>query len=128
GRKRDALNAARRAYEFDPENNLYGRNLIGTLRAATNIDEELKLYARLSTTAPSQVLEIGYGAALIRAGHFREAVEKLSEPAKTDLANANLVGLLATAQRRAGQRAAAAETLKAGIAGVDANARLNLIL
>lgn len=128
GRKREALDAARRAYEYNPENNNYGRNLISTLRATTKIDEELKLYARLSKTAPSPVLEIGYGATLIRAGRYQEAAEKLSEQVKSESANGSLIGLLATAQRRAGQRAAAAETLKTGLARVEANARTSLML
>ena len=128
GRKREALDAARRAYEFDPENNEYGRNLIGTLRAALKSDEELKQYARLTKTAPSAALEIGYASALIRAGRYTEAIEKLRERAKGDAANASLITLLATAQRRAGQRAAAAETLKAGLARVEAQARPGLLL
>jgi tetratricopeptide (TPR) repeat protein len=128
GRKREALDAARRAYEFDPENNEYGRNLISTIRAANKIDEELKLYARLSKTAPSVTLEIGYGTALLRAGRYAEAVEKLRERAKGENANSSLIALLATAQRRAGQRAAAVETLKAGLARAEANARPSLLL
>ncbi len=128
GRNREALDAARRAYEFDPENNDYGRNLISAIRAANKIDEELKLYARLSKTAPSATLEIGYGTALLRAGKYAEAIEKLRERAKGENANASLIGLLATAQRRAGQRAAAVETLKAGLARAEANARPSLLL
>ena len=128
GRKREALDAARRAYEFDPENNEYGRNLISTIRAANKIDDELKLYARLSKTAPSITLEIGYGTALLRAGKYAEAIEKLRERAKSENANTSLIALLATAQRRAGQRAAAVETLKAGLTRAEANARPSLLL
>lgn len=128
GRKREALDAARRAYEFDPENSDYGRNLISTIRAANRIDEELKLYARLSKTAPSATLEIGYGTALLRAGKYAEAIEKLRERAKGENANASLIALLATAQRRAGQRTTAVETLKAGLMRAEANARTSLLL
>lgn len=128
GRKREALDAARRAYEFNPENNDYGRNLISAIRAANKIDDELKLYARLSKTAPSVTLEIGYGTALLRAGRYAEAVEKLRERAKGENANTSLIALLATAQRRAGQRAAAVETLKAGLTRAEANTRPSLLL
>jgi tetratricopeptide (TPR) repeat protein len=128
GRRREALDAARRAYEFDPENNEFARNLIRTLRAATTIKEELKLYARLTKTAPSPALEIGYGSALIRAGRYAEAVEKLQESAQSETANNSLISLLATAQRRAGQRAAAAETLKSALARAEAKSRTSLIL
>lgn len=128
GRKREALDAARRAYEFDPENNEYGRHLISAIRATNKIDEELKLYARLSKTAPSATLEIGYGTALLRAGRYTDAIEKLRERAKGENANASLIALLATAQRRAGQRPTAVETLKAGLARAEANARPSLLL
>jgi tetratricopeptide (TPR) repeat protein len=128
GRHRDALDAARRAYEFDPENSEFGRNLIGILRSAATISEELKLYARLSVTAPSPALEIGYSSALIRAGRYDEAIEKLQEQAKGTAASNSLIGLLATAQRRAGQRAAAAETLKSALARSDTKSRTSLLL
>ncbi|MBI3426292.1 MAG: tetratricopeptide repeat protein [Acidobacteria bacterium] len=127
-RNREALDAARRAYEFDPENNEYGRNLILAIRAANKIGEELKLYARLSKTAPSAALEIGYATALIRAGKYAEAVEKLRERVKGENANTSLIELLATAQRRGGQRAAAADTLKAGLTRAEANARPGFML
>lgn len=128
GRSRDSLEAARRAYEFDPENNEYGSNLISTLQRTTRIEEELKFYARLSRTTPSLTLDIGYGTALIRAGKYAEAIERLRAPANAANANASLIALLATAQRRAGQRAEAAETLKTALGRVDAKTRPSLLL
>lgn len=128
GRPREALDAARRAYEFDPENREFGRNLVNTLRAATSSKEELKLYGRLTKTAPSPALEIGYGAALIRGGRYAEAVEKLQEHAKGDNANTRLISLLATAQRRSGRRVAAVETYKTALAHADTRGRTALTL
>jgi tetratricopeptide (TPR) repeat protein len=128
GKNQQAVMAARRAYEAEPESNAYARNLISVLRMAGSGEDELETYARLAKTANSPALQIGYGSALVRAGRYAEAVEKLSAYLKSDPANSSAVGLLAIAQRRANQRAEAVETLKAGIARVAPDARLNLTL
>src|SRR5262245_50332698 len=47
GKNREAMLAARRAYESDPESNDYARNLIGVLRVAGTSAEELGVYRRL---------------------------------------------------------------------------------
>lgn len=128
GKHPQALTAARRAYEADPESNSYARNLITALRMAGNSENELEIYAQIEKSANSPTLQIGYGSALVRTGRYKEAAEKLSASLKADPTSVNLVGLLAIAQRRANQRADAVETLKAGIARVEPNARLNLML
>lgn len=127
-RAADALKAARRAYELNPDSPIYARNLIGTMRQTVDIDEELRLYAHLSKTAHSPALQIGYGAALVRGGRNEEAVARLGAYVRTDAANASAVVLLAIAQRRAGSRAAAIETLKAGMTAVDPSVRASLQL
>jgi Flp pilus assembly protein TadD len=128
GKNQPAAISARRAYEADPESTSYARNLVTVLRLAGDIESELATYAQLAKTANSPALQIGYGSTLVRAGRYQEAVERLSAYAKTDPTNVSAVGLLAIAQRRANQRADAAETLKAGVARVEPNARLNLTL
>jgi tetratricopeptide (TPR) repeat protein len=128
GNNQLAINNARRAYESDPESNTYARNLIGILRAAGAPAEELRLYSQLVKTANSPALLIGYGSALVRAGHYDEAAERLLEYVKIDPSNASAVGLLALAQRRANQRPSAIETLKSGLARVDANTRIDLTM
>ncbi len=127
-KNREAIDAARKAYESNPEVNDYARNLISILRVAGTSDEEMRTYNQLAKTANSPALMIGYGSALIRARRYAEAVERLREYVKLDPANASAVGLLAMAQRRAGQRAAAAETLKTGLAKVEAGTRTDLVL
>jgi tetratricopeptide (TPR) repeat protein len=128
GRNREAISAAKRAYEANPESNDYARNLIGILRLAGVSAEELRIYSHLMKSAGSPALMIGYGSALVRAGRYAEAIEILREYVKLDPSNAAAVGLLAVAQRRANQRPAAIETLKAGIAKVEAGIRTDLIL
>ena len=71
---------------------------------------------------------IGYSSALVRAGDHAEAIKILSEYVALDPSNASAVGLLAIAQRRANQRSAAVETLKAGVSKADEGARLDLAL
>ena len=125
---REAINAARRAYEMNPDDNDYGRNLIGILRVAGTSDDEVRILGQLFKTANSPGLLLGYGSALIRAGRYAEAIERLREYARLDPANINAYGLLAIAQRRAGQRAAAAETLKTALAKAETEPRTDLIL
>ena len=128
GKNRQAVDAARRAYESDPESNTYARNLISVLRSAGEPAEELRTYAQLIKTANNPALLIGYGSALVRAGVYPEAAERLREYVKLDPTNASAVGLLAIAQRRANQRSAAVETLRSGLARVEANTRVDLTI
>lgn len=127
-KNREAVEAARQAYEANPEAGDYARNLISILRVAGTSADELRIYNQLVKTANSPALLIGYGSALIRAGRYNDAIERLREYVKQDGANASAVGLLALAQRRAGQRQAAVETLKAGQAKVEAGLRIDLVL
>jgi tetratricopeptide (TPR) repeat protein len=126
GKNQEAIDAARRAYEADPDSNSYARNLISILRVAGTSDEELRIYSQLSKFANSPALLIGYGAALVRAGRYVEAAEQLSEYLEMDPSNASVVGLLAISQRRANQRQAAIQTLQAGLARADMSARIDL--
>ncbi len=128
GRNKEAVAAARRAYESNPESNDYARNLIGILRVASESAAELRIYSHLMKSAASPVLMIGYGSALVRAGRYPEAIEILREYVQLDPSNAAAIGLLAVAERRANQRQAAIETLKAGIAKVEAGVRTDLSL
>lgn len=128
GKNREAIEAARQAYESNPEITDYARNLISILRVAATSADEMRIYSQLIKTANSPALLIGYGSALIRAGRYGEAVERLREFVKQDNTNASAVGLLAVAQRRAGQRQAAIETLKAGLAKVESGTRTDLAL
>ena len=128
GKNGEAISAARRAYESDPESNDYARNLIGILRVAGTSAEELRVYKRLMKSAASPALMVGYGSALVRAGDHAEAIKILREYVALDPSNASAVGLLAIAQRRADQRAAAIETLKAGISKADEGVRTDLAL
>ena len=127
-RNQEALVVGRRAFELDPDSPVYSRNLIALLRAANGIEAELKAYAQLTKTSDSQALQIGYAAALIRAGRYPEAISRLTGYVKSDPANASAAVLLSVAQRRAGARTGAIETLKAGIAAAEASMRLNLML
>src|SRR5262245_3411605 len=113
GKRGPAIDAAREAYEADPESKAYSRNLINILRQAASTEEELRIYSRLARTTDSPVLEIGYSAALVRAGQNAEAVERLRNYLAFDSTNGSAVRLLAVAQRRAGSRADAVNTLKA---------------
>jgi tetratricopeptide (TPR) repeat protein len=127
GKEQAALDAARRAYEFNPENGSYAGNLIGILSDVQTVEQSLKTYAQLSQTAPSAALEIGYGAALIRVARYAEAIERLRPHAAVELNNPSVIALLATAQRRSNQRPVAAETLKQAIAKLEAKQRIGLI-
>ncbi len=128
GKYAEAISAAGRAYESDPESNDYARNLIGVLRVAGTSAEELRVYRRLMKTAASPALMVGYGSALVRAGSYPEAIKILSEYVSLDASNASAVGLLAIAQRRANQRSAAIETLKTGISKADEGVRIDLAI
>jgi tetratricopeptide (TPR) repeat protein len=127
-RNREAIDAARQAYESNPEASDYARNLISILRVAGTSADEMRIYNQLVKTANSPALMAGYATALIRAGRYNDAVERLREFVQQDGANASAVGLLALAQRRAGQRVAAVETLKAGLAKVESGTRTDLAL
>ncbi|MEP7340630.1 MAG: tetratricopeptide repeat protein [Acidobacteriota bacterium] len=127
-KNREAIDAARQAYEANPEVGDYARNLISILRVAGTSADEIRTYSQLVKTANSPALLIGYGSALIRARRYGEAVERLREYVKLDPSNASAIGLLAMAQRRAGQRAAAVETLKSSLTKVEAGTRTDLIL
>jgi tetratricopeptide (TPR) repeat protein len=127
-RNQEAVKAARRAYEANPESNDYVRNLIGILRVAGTSADELRAYTQLMKSVGGPALMIGYGSALVRAGRYTEAIETLKEFAQFDPSNASAIGLLAIAQRRGGQRDAAIETLKAGISKAEAGVRTELTL
>src|SRR5262245_11922915 len=107
GKNGEAILAASRAYESNPESNDYARNLISILRVAGSSGEELRIYRRLMKSSASPALMVGYGSALVRAGDHAEAIKILSEYVALDPSNASAVGLLAIAQRRANQRSAA---------------------
>ncbi len=128
GKNREAVSAAKRAYESDPESNDYARNLISILRVAGPNAEELRIYSHLMKSSGGPALTIGYGSALVRAGRYPEAIEILNEYVKHDPSNAAAVGLLAVAERRSNKRPAAVETLKAGIAKVESGVRTDLTL
>jgi tetratricopeptide (TPR) repeat protein len=128
GKNGEAILAASRAYVSNPESNDYARNLISILRVAGASGEELRVYRRLMKSSASPALMVGYGSALVRAGDHAEAIKILSEYVALDPSNASAVGLLAIAQRRANQRSAAIETLKAGASKADEGARLDLAL
>lgn len=128
GKNAEAIVAACRAYESNPESSDYARNLISTLRVAGASDEELRVYRRLMKSSASPALMVGYGSALVRAGDYAEAIKILSAYVDLDPSNASVVGLLAVAQRRANQRSAAIETLKAGVSKADEGVRMDLAL
>lgn len=127
-KNREAIDAARRAYELNPEVSDFARNLISILRVAGNSDDEIRLYSRLYKSANSPTLLVGYGSALIRAGRYQDAAERLREYIKLDQSNVSAMGLLALAERRAGQRSLAIETLKAALAREDGDSRTDLML
>lgn len=128
GQSQEAIEAARRAYEADPEAHDYARNLISLLQAAGTRSDELRIYSQLVKSANNPLLLLGYGAVLLRSGRYAEAVARLREYAKTDPTNVSAIGLLALAQRRSNQRLAAVETLKAGRLRVAPSSRINLLL
>ncbi len=130
GKRTQAIEAARRAFEGDPESAVNARNLMNMLRLSSTGEEELQTYYRLLKRFDTPMLQIGYSAALVRAGHYGEAITKLRELQKADPMNAGVIELLAVAQRRSGKRMEAVETLKQGITSLEPSARqkLNLIL
>ncbi|HZS07269.1 MAG TPA: tetratricopeptide repeat protein [Blastocatellia bacterium] len=128
GKNAQALEAARRAYEMEPESPDYSSNLIRALRYSPTLEEELRVYVQLSKVADSPGLQVGYGAAQVRAGQYAQAVERLRNCVKRDPTNSSAIGLLSVAQRRAGKRVEAVETLKLGIARADSATRTKLKL
>ncbi len=128
GKNQQAIDAARNAYESNTGSNTYARNLISILRAAGTSDDELSIYSQLVKSANNPALLIGYGSALVRAGRYLEAAERLSEYIKIDPSNASAIRLLAIAQRRANQRQAAVESLKTALSRVDPNTRVDLAI
>jgi tetratricopeptide (TPR) repeat protein len=128
GKNRKAIEAARLAFESNPESNAYARNLISVLRIAGTSGEELRVYSQLVNTTLTPAILIGYGSALVRAGEYAEAVKRLREYVKLDPSNASAVGLLALAQRRANERLGAVETLKTALADVESNTRIDLVI
>ncbi len=128
GRQKEALVAARRAYELDSESAVYSRNLVALLRASGSIEEELTAFNQLAKTHDSAALQIGFAAALVRAGRYRDAISRLTAYVKLDPANSSASVLLSMAQRRGGERLAAVETLKRGISVSEQSARTNLML
>ena len=127
-RNSEAINAARHAYEMNPETSDYARNLISILHVSASSDDEVRVLGQLFKTANSPGLLIGYGSALIRAGRSAEAIERLQEFIAEEPENASAAGLLALAQRRAGQRKAAIETLKTALAKIESETRTDLML
>ena len=128
GKHAQAIEAARRAFEGDPDSAVNARNLINMLRLSSNGEEELQFYYRLLKRYNLPILQVGYSAAMVRVGRYSEAITKLRELQKDDPLNAGIIELLAVAQRRSGKRAEAVETLKQGITRLEPNARQNLNL
>ncbi|MFN0121466.1 MAG: tetratricopeptide repeat protein [Blastocatellia bacterium] len=128
GKYPTAIESARRAFETDPESEEYTQRLIETLRCANGITEELRQYAQISRIAEVPLLQVGYGQALIRAGQYPQAMEKLRASLAAAPNDPRTIEYLALAQRRAGQLPQAAETLKQGIATVGGSARFRLRL
>jgi tetratricopeptide (TPR) repeat protein len=123
-----AIEAARLAYESNPDSNAYARNLISVLRNAGTSEDELRVYAQLVKSFFNPAVLIGYGSALVRAGQYPEAVRRLREYVKLDPSNASAIGLLALAQRRANERLGAIETLKTALANVESSTRIDLVI
>lgn len=128
GKYQQAVDAARRAYEANPESDEYARNLVSTLMSASGAIDELKIYRQLIKSLNSPGLMIGYGSALIRYGRYKEAVEQLRDYVKADPSNPGATGMLAVALRRTGQRQQAIDVLKSGLSRSDLNTRVDLMV
>ncbi len=126
GKNAQAIEAAKRAFELDSDSTVNARSLINILRLSANSDEELSTYVRLIKRTGSPLLQVGYGASLLRVGRYPEAITKLREYLKADPTNADAIYYLAAAQRRSGQRVEAVETLKQAITTVDFSSRQRL--
>ncbi len=126
GKNAQAIEAAKRAFELDPDSTVNARSLMNILRLSSSSEEELSTYSRLIKRTGSPLLQVGYGASLLRVGRYTEAIAKLREYLKSDPKNADAIYYLASAQRRAGQRNEAIETLRQAIATVDFSARQRL--
>src|SRR5205085_5227418 len=99
GKNAQALEAARRAYETEQDSPDYSSNLIRALRYSPTLEDELRAYAQMSKVADSPGLQIGYGAAQVRAGQYAQALERLGNCVKRDPTNSSAIGLLSVAQR-----------------------------
>ncbi len=126
GKNAQAIEAAKRAFELDPDSTVNARSLMNILRLSSNSEEELSTYSRLIKKTGSPLLQVGYGASLLRVGRYNEAITKLREYIKSDPNNADAIYYLAAAQRRSGKRNEAIETLKQAITTVDFSARQRL--
>ena len=126
GKNAQAIEAAKRAFELDPDSTVNARSLMNILRLSSNSEEELSTYSRLIKKTGSPLLQVGYGASLLRVGRYNEAIVKLREYIKSDPNNADAIYYLAAAQRRSGKRNDAIETLKQAITTVDFSARQRL--
>jgi tetratricopeptide (TPR) repeat protein len=130
GKPAQAIEAARRAFEGDPDSAVNARHLTNMLRLSRTGEDELQMYYRLLKRYNLPILHVGYSAALVRVGRYGEAITKLRDLQKADPLNAGVIELLAVAQRRSGKRAEAVETLKQGLTRLEPSARqkLNLLL
>ncbi len=128
GKNAQAIEAARRAFDLDPESNVNLRNLLNMLRLSNSGEDELQSYSRLMRKYDSPMLQIGYGAALVRLGRYSEAITILRDLGKADPTNPGVAELLAVAQRRSGKRLEAVETLKQAITAVEPSQRQKLNL
>ena len=126
GKNAQAIEAAKRAFELDSDSTVNARSLMNILRLSSNSEEELSTYSRLIKKTGSPLLQVGYGASLLRVGRYNEAIVKLREYIKSDPNNADAIYYLAAAQRRSGKRNEAIETLKQAITTVDFSARQRL--
>lgn len=123
GRDDEALAAARRAYESDPESDDYVENLFEVIGHVSSRDEEVGILARLVGSAASPRVRLRYADALVRAGREEEALRSLSE---VEAEPATRARLTATAQRRLNRREAAVVTLRSALAAAGAEDRPGL--
>lgn len=118
GRNEDALTAARRAYEADPESDSYADNLFEVIGWVSSREEEVRLLRQLFGSDASPSMAIRYADALVRAGREEEALVILRDPRGltegTQLAAR--ASLRATAQRRLNRRPEALAILREAIA------------
>ncbi len=123
GKNPQAIDAAKHAFELDPDSTVNARSLMNILRLSASSEEELTSYSKLIKRTGSPLLQVGYGASLLRVGRYAEAITRLREYLKADPKNADAIYYLAAALRRSGQRNEAIETLKQAITTVDFSAR-----
>lgn len=113
GRNDEALAAARKAYESDPESDEYLENLFEVIGRVSSPVEEVEILARLVASTGSPRVRMSYADALVRAGREEEALRSLAEG---ELEPATRARLVATAQRRLNRRPAAVATLRTALA------------